>query len=335
MIALEFVLSAVVIVVAATKLAQYGDVIALRTGMGGMFIGTLLLAGATSLPELLTALNAIEQDVPNLTVGNLFGSSMFNMFVLALLDLVMWRVTVFRRLDVAHALSSSVAVALTGLAVFFILAQIDTRVGWIGLDSLVLIGVYIGATRILFGGGRDDVVDVSEKPDIPAATPTLPHALIGFGVATAVLIFITPALVRSSVNIAEKTGLTTGFVGIALVAIITSLPEVVTTISAARMGAYDLAAGNLFGSNIFNVFALGLTDVFYTDGRFLAQVSADMTLAGIIALLLTHVALMGSLIRQLARRSESRRVVVELDALLIVVGYIIGMILIYDRGLIG
>lgn len=332
MIWVEFVAAAVVIVVAATRLAAYGDIIALRTNLGGMFVGTLLLAGATSLPELLTAINAIDQGVPNLTVGNIFGSSMFNMFLLAALDLIYLRTHILQALDRAHALSSGVAVGLLGLAVFFIVAQIDTSIGHVGLDSIVLMVVYIAATRIMFGGGGD--VPAAAKPDIPDDVPSLLHALIGFGAATIVLIFITPILVTSSVNIADETGLSAGFVGIALVAVITSLPEVVTTIQAARIGAYDLAAGNLFGSNIFNIFALGITDVFYTNGRFLAEVSADMVLAGVIALLLTHVALMANLVRNLAPR-ESRQLIVELDALLIVIGYILGMILIYDRGLIG
>ncbi len=334
MIWFEFIASAVIIVAAATRLASYGDTIALRTRLGGMFIGTLLLAGATSMPELLTAINAIEQNVPNLTVGNIFGSSMFNMFLLALIDLVAVRVTIFRRLDVGHALSSSVAVALTGLAVFFILAQIDFEIGWLGFDSFVLIAVYIGATRVMFGGGGEDVLDATEEPEIPDSMPSLAHALIGFGVATLVLVLITPMLVSSSVDIAAETGISTGFVGIALVAVITSLPEVVTTISAVRIGAYDLAAGNLFGSNIFNIFALGLTDLFYTEGRFLSQVGTDMTLAGIIALLMTHVALLGILVRHLTR-GPHRRVVITIDALIIIVGYILGMILIYERGLIG
>ncbi|MBN1565670.1 MAG: sodium:calcium antiporter [Anaerolineae bacterium] len=333
MIWLEFVMSALVIVLAATRLAAYGDIIALRTKLGGMFVGTLLLAGATSLPELLTAINAIDQDVPNLTVGNIFGSSMFNMFILAALDVIYWRTHIMRRLDRGHALSSGLAVGLTGLAVFFILAQIDVSIGRVGLDSLVLIVVYILGTRILFGGGGGSD-DPLPEPDIPDDVPSLLHALAGFALATGILIMITPVLVTSSIKIAEETGQSAGFVGIALVAVITSLPEVVTTVQAARIGAYDLAAGNLFGSNIFNIFALGITDLFYANGRFLAQISPEMVLAGIMALLLTHITLMASLVQSLTPRRQ-RQTVIEVDAWLIVICYILGMILIYNRGLIG
>lgn len=333
MIWLQFIGSAALIVVAATKLAEYGDVIALRTKLGGMFVGTLLLAGATSLPELLTAINAIDQDVPNLTVGNIFGSSMFNMFLLAALDLFYRRLHILQRLTMSHTLSASLGVLLTGAAVFFILAQLDYAVGWLGVDSLVLIAGYIAGTRLLFGTYHGPA-EPAPAPDIPEDVPSLRRALGGFGLATLALIVITPLLVSSSVDIAEKTGLTTGFVGIALVAIITSLPEVITTLSAARMGAYDLAAGNLFGSNLFNIFALGLTDLFYLDGRFLERVSADMVLAGIIGLLMINLALLGTLARNLSG-GRARRRIVESDAVLILILYVLGMLLIYDRGLIG
>ena len=96
--------------------------------------------------------------------------------------------------------------------------------------------------------------------------------MIGFGLATIALIFITPYMVKSSTDIAEITGLGTTFIGSTLVAIVTSLPELVTTLAAARISADDMAIGNLFGSNMFNMFALGVTDLFDLQGRFLAAI---------------------------------------------------------------
>lgn len=332
MIWLEFLGSTALIVVAARFLARYGDVISLRTGLGGLFIGTLLMAGATSLPELLTAVNAISQDAPSLTVGNIFGSSMFNMFLLALVDMLFYRVHILRRVTINHAVSATLAVLIHAAAVFFILADIDLSIGWVGIDSLILIGVYIIGTRILVGGGND--ADSDEAEEIPEETPSLRHALIGFGAAALALVVLTPTLVSSAIAIAEETGLGTGFVGVALVGIATSLPEVMTTISAARIGAYDLAVGNLFGSNLFNLFSLGLIDFFFTEGRFLAEVSPGMTIAGMLALVLTNLALLGNLARNLTR-GGARRLLTEIDALLIAVIYVLGMVLLYERNLIG
>jgi cation:H+ antiporter len=112
-----------------------------------------------------------------------------------------------------------------------------------------------------------------------------------------VLIFLTPAMVRRSATIAEITGLGTTFVGTTLVALVTSLPELVTTLAAARLGADDMAIGNLFGSNLFNMFALGLIDIFYVQGRFLQTIDPVFLLIGMLGLLMTSIGLIGNLAR--------------------------------------
>jgi cation:H+ antiporter len=325
---LTFVLSAALLVAAAVKLADYGDAIAFRTGLGGMFIGTLLMAGATSLPELLTAINSLQQDVIGLAAGNMLGSNMFNMLLLGLLSLAFFRQRVLRRVAINHALTGSVAVLLIAMVTFFMLARIDLRVGWIGLDSLLIMVAYlVGVWLIRASQPLGTAVEAAPVND-DAGIPSLRHALIGFAVATGVLVLATPSLVRSSADIAAVTGLGTGFVGTALLAMVTSLPELVAMIAAGRLGAYDLAVGNLFGSNIFNMFALGLTDLFYLEGNFLSAIAPEFALVGLAGLLLTGLGLIGNL-----ARLERQFFLVELDAILLVVGYLLGLAFLYTRGL--
>mgnify|MGYP000396841488 CR=1 FL=1 len=114
----------------------------------------------------------------------------------------------------------------------------------------------------------------------------LSHA--GFGLATLALVVVTPIMVNNAIEIATLTGLSTGFVGTTLVALVTSLPELVTTISAGRIGAYDLAVGNLFGSNIFNIFTLALADLFFIRGRFLSRIPSALTMAGVGRVIIAH-----------------------------------------------
>ncbi len=327
MVWIQFILSAAVVVVAAIKLAEYGDAISVRTRLGGMFIGTLLMAGATSLPELLTTINSLDQNVPNLAAGNVFGSNMFNMLLLAVLDAVFWQARILRRVATKHALTASLAVFISAMAIFFILADIDVRIGWVGLDSLLLMVTYIVGVRLIQGDSPRSASSESEAAVVPGV-PTLPWALVGFAAASAALVLATPWLVRSSKGIAEITGLSTGFVGALLVAIVTSLPELTAVIAAARIGAYDLAVGNLFGSNLFNIFILGITDVFYLPGRFLAIVDPAFAIAGLLGLLLTALGLINNL-----ARAERRILFVEVDALLLMLGYVGGMWFLYARGI--
>jgi cation:H+ antiporter len=321
----EFVASGVVLLLAAVQLAKYGDAIAVRTRLGGMFVGTLLLAGATSLPELLTTINSLGQHAPNLAAGNLFGSCTFNMLLLAILDLAYWRAHILRRVAVGHALTASLSTLLIGMAVFFILADIPVQIGWVGLDSLLLLGAYVVAVRLLQSDSPRGLAE--EAPDTEGV-PSLTRAIAGFTLASLVLVVATPFLVRSSIGIAAVTGLGTGFVGTALLGMVTSLPEMVTMFAAARIGAYDLAVGNLFGSNLFNMFALGLTDLFYTQGRFLGDIDPAFALVGLAGLLLTSLGLINNL-----RRRERRIFFIEVDALVLVLGYLATLYVLYLHGL--
>jgi cation:H+ antiporter len=330
MIWLEFLISAGLIVIAAMKLAECADTIAVRTKLGGMFVGTLLLAGGTSLPELFTTLNSINQHVPELAAGNVFGSSMFNMLMLAVLDLTNPRSRILRRVAMNHALSAGLAVLLTGTAVFFVVADLGGQIGWVGIDSLILMGMYWLAMRLIYARNRISLQAAEGTDEEAQGLPELGSAVLCFVGAAAVLVIVSRWLVRSSVGIAEFTGLSTGFVGTALVALVTSLPEVVTAVAAVRIGALDLAVGNLFGSNIFNIFALGSTDIYYMQGRFLGVVDPSLTLAGLAGVVLTSLGLVSTV-----TQVERRILFVEVDAVLMVLGYIGVMLVLYSRGVAG
>ena len=172
-----FFASAAIVVFAAYKLATFGDVIAVRTRLGGMFVGTLLLAGATSLPELLTTIASIDQAIPELAAGNLFGSCMFNMFMLAVLDVVAFRGRILRRVMGRHAISGSLAVLLVAVTVFFILADVDVGIGFVGFDSLILMVGYVGGVWLLNDNNSvpsTDAGDVNEIADSSGILPLLP-----------------------------------------------------------------------------------------------------------------------------------------------------------------
>ncbi len=327
MVWVQFLLTSAVIVYAAMQLAKYGDVIAIRTRLGGMFIGTLLLAGVTSLPEVLTTISALGESAPDLAAGNLLGSNMFNMMLLAVLDVVHSKHRLLRKAAFKHALSGSLTIFIIALVVFFILADIELQIGWIGVDSLILIGVYVTAIWLLRANSSATAYLAGYPTELPEGLPTLRKALIGFGLAAPVLVVVTPLMVNSSVRIAEITGLGTTFIGTTLVALVTSLPEMVTTIAAAKYGADDMAIGNLFGSNLFNMMALGLTDFFFLQGRFLGVVNPDFVLVGLLGLIMTGMALIGNL-----ARLDRRIVFIEIDSLLLILVYFGGLWFLYSRG---
>ncbi len=327
MVWITFFISAGLIVFSAMQLAKYGDVLAARTGMGGMFVGVLLLAGATSLPELLTCINAVAVNEPNLAAGNLFGSSSFNMFILAILDVLSRERRVLRDAYFKHVLSGSLAVFICTLVLFFLVAnpvinQITFQIGWIGIDSILIGAVYIFSIYLIQKNEPDDV-STEMTPEELSAIPSLRTGIIGFSIAAGVLILISPLMVNSSARIAEITGLGTSFIGSTLVAFITSLPELVTTISALKIGAPEMAMGNLFGSNLFNMFGIAVTDIFYTQGRLIGEIDSSFLIVGILGVLMTCFALIGNIVK------FKRVKIMEFDSVIMVILYFFGMVLLY------
>jgi len=326
MVWLQFIISAAVVVFAANKLAEYGDVISVRTKLGGVFVGTIFLAGATSLPELIASISAFREGFPNLAAGNFFGSNMVNVVLIALVDLINFQVPLLRRIAVSHALTAALTTVLMLVAIIAILGHVDVAIGWVGLDSLLLIVLYFGGVWLIQREGQAQVATATAIEPGPEF-PSLRRGLIGFGLTAVVLVLIVPFLVNASSGIAAITGLGTGFIGTALLSVVTSLPELIAALAAMRMNAFDMAVGNLFGSSVFNMLALGLADFFYTDGRFLEAIDENFVMVGLLGLLLTNMALVGNL-----ARVERKFLFIEIDSVAIIIVYLLGMYFLFLRG---
>src|SRR5690606_38086515 len=247
------VLGALGVVVAGVVLARSSDVIAARTNLGRVWVGSIFLAAATSLPELVTDISAVRIGAGDLAAGDLLGSGMANMLILAAIALRPGA-HLFRRAALDHTLSASLAIVMTGIAAMAILLGPQAAVLGLGPGSLLLLVVYLLGTRLLFlhSTVAQEAGATVELGGAPAAAakggerlPSLGWALGRFLAATAVIIVAAPVFASSAVRIAELTGIATSFIGTLLVGATTSLPELVTSVAAFRMGAVDLAVGNL------------------------------------------------------------------------------------------
>lgn len=327
MVWILFVVSSAIVVLAATKLAEYGDIIAVRTKLGGLFVGTIFLAGATSLPELIASISSFQTGAYNLAAGNFFGSNMTNIALLAVIDLTHRQTPLLRRVAVSHSLTAALATVLMLAAVIAMVADIDLSIGWVGVNSFIIIGLYIAGMWLV---QRENQAAAGPAPMVmePADDfPSLRRGVIGFVIAAAVLVAIVPQLVNSSIGIAEITGLGTGFVGTALLSFVTSLPELIAAMAALRLGAFDMAVGNLLGSNVFNMFGMAISDFFLLEGPFLSLIDDNFVLVGLLGILLTNMALVGNL-----ARVERKFLFFSLDSLAILLVYLSGMYLLFLRG---
>ena len=165
----------------------------------------------------------------------------------------------------------------------------------------------------------------AEEPKQPSKREELRRASIGFAVATLGLLVAAPFLAGSANAIAEQSGISATFIGTSLVGISTSLPELVTAIAAVRLGAFDLAVGNLFGSNAFNMAAFFFVDVAYRGGSIFNAISDTHAMTALWSILLMSIGLMG-----IIYRVEKRYVLIEPDSFLIILGYCLGLWLLFQ-----
>jgi cation:H+ antiporter len=323
--ALVFLASGLAIVLAASALARHADAIATVTGLGGLWIGSVLLAAATSLPELTTDVAAVRLGATDLAVGDLFGSSMANMLILAIVDLLPPRRRMLRQVTLDHALAASLAIALNAGAAILILVRPDQVLLGVTPGSALLFFGYLAGTRVVYRNARNGATIPAAVPTGGAAPPSLRRSALGFAGAAAIVLAVAPVFAWSAKGIAEATGLGNTFVGTWLVGLSTSLPELVASVASVRIGAFDLAVGNLFGSNAFNMaifFPLDLAQ----RGSVFAGLDPSHALSALFG-----VVLMSLGVAAIVYRSERRFFLLEPDSALVFATYLAAMWLLYRR----
>lgn len=324
---LLFLFSGGLVAAAGYLLARDGDTIAEGTGLGGMWVGAILVAGATSLPELATNVNAVLQDSVELAIGDLLGSNMFNMLILAVADLVTHRSRLLTRVAVNQALVGTLSILLTTLAAIGL--QVDEPrsgfpLGWVA--GLIGVG-YGGGMRLIHANRAEPPFRTADE--VAAAKPSrreVQRAVVRFAVSAMVILVAAPYLVRSTVAVSVQLGISEGIAGILFLAISTSLPEAAVSYTSIRSGSYDLAVGNLLGSNCFNMAAFVPLDIVQGPGSMFTGADPALMVSALGGVVLVAVAML-----DLFDRVERRVWVVEPMPALMILIYLAAVLITYLR----
>jgi len=305
MVWVQFLICVIAIGFSGVKLSRYGDAIADKMGLGGTWIGVIMLASVTSLPELVTGISSVTMaDAPDIAVGDVLGSCVFNLVLIVVLDFMSRDKTLYCRASQGHILVAGFGIVLLGLAGFSLLlaAQGSGVSLWhLGLYSPAIIVLYTVAMRAVFLYESELVEDFTEAAADAYPELTLRTAVVRYIAAAVVVLIAGVWLPFVAKALAVEMGWHDGFVGTLFVAFVTSLPEMVVTVAALRLGAVDMAIGNLFGSNLFNVGILAIDDIFYLPGPLFDAVSATHAMSAFSAIMMTGVAVVGLLYRSRTR----------------------------------
>lgn len=301
---LQLALCAALIFAAGTRLSRYGDVIARQTGLGGGWIGLVLMASVTSLPELVTGIASVTvAGVPDIAIGNVLGACVLNLAMMVVLDALHRHASIYQVASQGHTLGAAFGIVMLGVVAFGMLAAdaLPLRVGHVGLVTPALLVLYLIAIRTIYQYERGAATAAAAGAAAAAPQMTLRQAALRYAIAAAVVVAAALWLPFVAGDLAAAMGWTDSFVGTLLVAVTTTLPELTVTIASVRIGALDMAIGNLVGSNLFNLALLGIDDLAYLDGVLFAAAAPAHVLSAVSAAVMS-----GALIVALVARPSAR-----------------------------
>lgn len=309
---LQFVLCAALIARAGYVLSESADTLADAHGWGRGWVGLALLATVTSLPELASGISAVTfVDAPNLAVGGALGACVFNLLFLVVVDALQPHQPIYRHASPSHLLSAAFGIVMLGLAAIGLLAGARTPVVLnLGLVSPLLLALYLLALRSVYGHDQAMraamAAEAAGDAAAAAAQRAAPREVARrawwrFVASAGIVLAAGSWLPQLADQLAAVSGLSRSLVGTVFMAIATTLPEMAVTFGALRLGALDMAIGNLLGSNLFNVTILAVDDLFYTRGALLVDVAPVHAGTAVTAMVMTGLVMIGLVLRPQGR----------------------------------
>tara|TARA_B100001123_G_scaffold358682_1_gene413688 strand:- start:5441 stop:6439 length:999 start_codon:yes stop_codon:yes gene_type:complete len=301
----QFIIATVIILGSSKYLARSADIIAYKTGLGRTFIGVVLLASATSLPELGIGVSSITMvGSPDLAAGDAFGSNLVNLLIIGLMDLYWRNGPILNSIGTSTTLVGILGILVIGIAAIAITFHQGTTLfgSWLTSPfSIVLFATFLFALYIIFCAERTETLSDNTEYDQSSL-----RGAIGIYSLTAVIIVASAVwLAFTGDHIADQMKWEESFVGTQFLAFSTSLPELAASFAALRLRAPELAISNVLGSNLFNMgFVLWIDELAYTSGSLWTAVSGIHVMTAIIAIVMTVAVIVALLTRGRQRPSR-------------------------------
>lgn len=325
---LQLAVAAGAILFAATYMAGAADVIAIRTGLGRTFIGVVMLATATSLPELGTGISSIALvDEPDLAAGDAFGSNLFNLMIIGLLDFFWRDGPLLNRVSFTAALIGALGILVIGFAAtgIFIHQEATFANGFaMSPVSFAVLMTFVAAMYILYRAEQTSGASGGEDDD---PSRSLGRAFGVYAASAGIVVVAAVWLAFVGDSLADEYGLERSFIGTQFLALSTSLPELAASVAAIRLGAPELAISNVLGSNLFNMgFILFMDDAVFTEGPIWEVVSDVHIFTALAAVLMTAVVIIALLTQERGRPGRF----FTFEAVMLVALYLGASVLVYQ-----
>ena len=269
-----YILLALGIVFLSDKLSYYVDQLDKKTTISGAFLGGVLLAAVTSLPELFTSLSAtIFIHERELVVGNILGSNLFNLLIIGLAILIFFKNYKTNKIEFkTHFIVFGGLAIIYGLMTYGLLAldKYQPAVGPINFICVLILIVY-GLTVFFQPKEKEDNSEDEDKKEQDVCSLSVKQIIVRFIIFALLLISVSILITYVTDYIGDYFALSSTVGGAIFLAVATSLPELVSTLSLCKRGNFNAGLGDIIGSCLFNFCIIGLSEFMSYDGSLLIR----------------------------------------------------------------
>lgn len=258
-----YLILAIAVVFLSIKLSYYVDCLDRKTSLSGAFIGGIMLAAITSLPELFSSITAILYlDQPSLVQGNALGSNILNLCIIGSILIFFSKKYKQAILSPTHKITIILGIIMYILVVFAVQYPMVIKVGFLQFNAITFLLIFIYSLNLKLVGEDSDEPDANEE-EIKLSVKQI---FIRFILLSMGLIVVSVLLTQTTDIIAAKLQLGITVSGAIFLGIATSLPELSAVIALIKINNYNAAFGNVVGSNLFNFMVLCFSDIIYSKG---------------------------------------------------------------------
>lgn len=316
----EYSVLAALVVFFSIKLGNYVDLIDKKTNLSGAFIGGVILAAVTSLPELFTSISAVTiVNQPNMVIGNILGSNLFNMTILGVIIVIFAKMYAKSVVGISHFKTVLFSLGLFALMLFPVFFKWDPTFLNISLYSVIILGIYILSIRFM-------AADEASGDNEDNSKLTLKQIIIRFVIMAILLVSSSIAITYVTDKLQAELNLGATLAGALFLGVATSLPELTSCITLAKKGNYNACVGNVLGSGIFNFMILAVADIIYRKGSVYSG-DYQTKLLVVFGLIITALLIVAMGLKQKNSVSKSRILVNSIIGVGITVCYILFIVL--------
>ncbi len=313
-----------VIFFSGKNLIKYGDILSEKLNIGKTILGVVFIASITSLPELITGISASAYvGAPDLVGGDVLGSCMANLLILAVLDAYVKDQPLTTKVHHGFTISSAFGIILISVASSgILLKEVLPEIGWVSVVSFVIIIIYIFAVKITASYEKRLIKEVSKE--IKYRDISTKEAFFKYMFNAFIIVIAATFLPKVGHILADMYGISETFFGSLFIAVSTSLPELAVSIAGVKLNLIQVAVANLLGSNIFNIFILAVSDFFYTKTSIFRDMSLKNTIPAVFSVLMTSIVIIG-----LVYKAQRKEFPLGIESIFLIISYLVGLYFIF------